>query len=91
MRLYSGEKDNRILQEAILGLGGMRLLSKLQINNIKTYHMNEGHCSFLTLDLFEKHHQNIEKVRELCHFTTHTPVEAGHDHLAISRVKKLLH
>ena len=91
LRLYSGNKDHRILQEAILGFGGMKLLSELNINSIKTYHMNEGHCSFLTLNLLQKYDNNIEKVKEKCHFTTHTPVEAGHDHFSVVRVKKLLH
>ena len=91
LRLYSGNKDHRILQEAILGFGGMKLLSKLNFTDIKTYHMNEGHCSFLTLNLFEKYNFEIKKVKEKCHFTTHTPVEAGHDHFSKDRVKKLLH
>jgi len=90
LRLYSGDKDHRILQEAILGFGGMNLLNELKQDEIKTYHMNEGHCSFLVLDLLDKNKGDIEKVRSLCHFTTHTPVPAGHDHFAYSRVKKLL-
>ncbi len=90
LRLYSGDKDHRILQEAILGFGGMNLLNELKQDEIKTYHMNEGHCSFLVLDLLDKNKGDIEKVRSLCHFTTHTPVPAGHDHFAYPRVKKLL-
>ena len=90
LRLYSGDKDHRILQEAILGFGGMNLLNELKQHEIKTYHMNEGHCSFLVLDLMDKNKGDIEKVRSLCHFTTHTPVPAGHDHFGYSRVKKLL-
>ena len=90
LRLYSGDKDHRILQEAILGFGGTKLLEGLGQNEIKTYHMNEGHCSFLALDLLQKSDGNVEKVKSLCHFTTHTPVPAGHDHFAESRAKKLL-
>ena len=89
-RLYSGNKDHRILQEAILGFGGTKLLDELGQNDIKKYHMNEGHCSFLVLNLLEKFNGDMEKVKSLCHFTTHTPVPAGHDHFAESRVKKLL-
>ena len=89
-RLYSGNKDHRILQEAILGFGGTKLLDELGQNDIKKYHMNEGHCSFLVLHLLEKFNGDMEKVKSLCHFTTHTPVPAGHDHFAESRVKKLL-
>ncbi len=91
LRLYSGDKDHRILQEAILGFGGIRLLDMLGIREIQTYHMNEGHCSFLTLALLEKYDEDEEKVRSLCHFTTHTPVPAGHDHFAVERCRKLLH
>ncbi len=90
LRLYSGDKDHRILQEAILGFGGMKLLNSLEQDNLKTYHMNEGHCSFLVLDLLDKNKGDIEKVRSKCHFTTHTPVPAGHDHFSYDRVKKLL-
>ncbi len=89
-RLYSGNKDHRILQEAILGFGGTKLLDELGQNDIKKYHMNEGHCSFLVLHLLEKFNGDMEKVKSLCHFTTHTPVPAGHDHFSESRVKKLL-
>ena len=92
LRLYSGNKDHRILQEAILGFGGIKLLEKLEINDsIQTYHINEGHCSFLTLGLLEKYNSNQDEVRKRCHFTTHTPVEAGHDHFARERCEKLLH
>ena len=84
-RLYSGNKDHRILQEAILGFGGTKLLDELGQNDIKKYHMNEGHCSFLVLHLLEKFNGDMEKVKSLCHFTTHTPVPAGHDHFAESR------
>jgi len=90
LRLYSGDKDHRILQEAILGFGGTKLLDELGYTDIKTYHMNEGHCSFLVLNLLEKFNGDVEKVKNRCHFTTHTPVPAGHDHFAESRVKKLL-
>ena len=90
LRLYSGDKDHRILQEAILGFGGMKLLDALGQESIQKYHMNEGHCSFLVLDLLEKYQGDEKKVREQCHFTTHTPVPAGHDHFSYSRVEKLL-
>ena len=90
LRLYSGDKDHRILQEAILGFGGTKLLDELGQNEIEPFHMNEGHCSFLVLDLLDKYNGDVEKVKSKCHFTTHTPVAAGHDHFAESRVKKLL-
>ncbi len=90
LRLYSGDKNHRILQEAILGFGGIRLLDALGINAIQTYHMNEGHCSFLTLELLRKFKGQEAKVRRQCVFTTHTPVPAGHDHFAMGRCRKLL-
>ena len=91
LRLYSGDKDHRILQEGILGFGGIKLLDMLDYGYMDTYHMNEGHCSFLTLALKEKFKGNESEVRKRCHFTTHTPVPAGHDHFSVSRCKKLLH
>ena len=90
LRLYSGDKDNRILQEAILGFGGIKLLDELQYNNIETYHMNEGHASFIIMELLKKFDGNSDEVRRRCHFTTHTPVPAGHDEFAIQRCERLL-
>jgi len=90
LRLYSGGKDHRILQEAILGYAGIRALRKLGYDDFTTYHMNEGHCSFLTLELLEEFKYDAEEVRKRCHFTTHTPVPAGHDHFAAERVKRLI-
>ncbi|NQV30180.1 MAG: alpha-glucan family phosphorylase [Candidatus Marinimicrobia bacterium] len=90
LRLYAGGKDHRILQEAILGFGGIRALRKLGYQDFSTYHMNEGHCSFLTLELLKEFNGNEEEVRKRCHFTTHTPIPAGHDHFAAERVKRLI-
>lgn len=90
MRLYSGDKDRRILQEAILGFGGIKLLEELKYDNIETFHMNEGHASFIIMELLRKFKGNHEDVRERCHFTTHTPVPAGHDEFAIDRCERLL-
>ena len=90
LRLYSGDNKHRILQEAILGLGGMKLLDVLGKQNISKYHMNEGHCSFLVLYLLKKYKGDVEKVRSKCHFTTHTPVSAGHDQFEFELVKEIL-
>ena len=90
LRLYSGGKDHRILQEAILGFGGIRVLRQLGYQDFSTYHMNEGHCSFLTLELLKEFNGDEAEVRKRCHFTTHTPVAAGHDHFAAERVKRLI-
>ena len=90
LRLYSGDNKHRIFQEAVLGFGGMKLLDVLGENKIVKYHMNEGHCSFLVLDLLKKFNDDVEKVRSKCHFTTHTPVPAGHDQFEFKLVKEIL-
>lgn len=76
--LYGGDKHTRICQEAVLGIGGYMVLKKLE-PGVTTYHMNEGHAVFLTLALLKDVGGNVERVREKCVFTTHTPVPAGHD------------
>jgi starch phosphorylase len=76
--LYGGNEKYRLKQEVVLGLGGVRLLDALGFR-IRKYHMNEGHSSFLSLELLRKNGMDVDKVRELCVFTTHTPIEAGHD------------
>ena len=90
LRLYAGGKDHRILQEAVLGFAGIRALRNLGYKDFSTYHMNEGHCSFLTLELLKEFNGDEEEVRKRCHFTTHTPVPAGHDHFAVDRVTRLI-
>ena len=69
---------NRIVQEMILGIGGVKLLKSQGYDNIKTYHINEGHGAFATLELYNEL-KSIEKVKQKVVFTTHTPVPAGHD------------
>ncbi len=84
----STSRWNRIVQEMILGIGGLKLLESLGYDNIDTYHLNEGHGSFATLELYNKL-GSIEKVRERTVFTTHTPVPAGHDRFKQDLVKKV--
>jgi starch phosphorylase len=84
--LYGGSRETRLVQEMMLGIGGVRLLRKLGINP-SVFHMNEGHSAFLSLELtreiIEQEHVSFgaaaQRVREQCAFTTHTPVAAGHD------------
>lgn len=76
--LYGGDKYYRLKQEIILGIGGIKLLRKLPFK-IGKYHMNEGHPSLLTLELLRENSMNAEKVRNMCIFTTHTPVGAAFD------------
>jgi glycogen phosphorylase len=87
--LYGGDERYRLKQEAILGFGGARMLDALGFH-IRKYHMNEGHSSFLSLELLRKFDMDAVKVRELCVFTTHTPVEAGHDKFNYSLVAEVL-
>lgn len=75
----STSRWHRIVQEMILGVGGVRLLKSLGYNNIKVYHINEGHGAFSTLELLREANGNIEDVKQQVAFTTHTPVPAGHD------------
>jgi starch phosphorylase len=76
--LYGGDEQYRLKQEIVLGIGGVRMLEASGFK-IRKYHMNEGHSSLLTLELLRKNDVNLDKVRDVCIFTTHTPVEAGHD------------
>ena len=87
--LYGGDERYRLKQEAILGFGGVRMLDALGFR-VRKYHMNEGHSSFLSVELLRKFNMDPEKVRELCVFTTHTPVEAGHDKFNYGLVTEVL-
>jgi starch phosphorylase len=99
--LYGGDLAYRLKQEIVLGIGGVRMLHELDFE-IKKYHMNEGHSSLLTLELLNRFKRPIEdvwdeklvwdteKVKDLCVFTTHTPIEAGHDSFPYDLVMKIL-
>jgi glycogen phosphorylase len=84
--LYGGDNENRIKQEVLLGIGGMRALRKLGIE-ADVYHCNEGHSAFIGLERISEYVANNlltfaearEVVRASTLFTTHTPVPAGHD------------
>src|SRR5262245_52718114 len=85
LRVYGGDSTTRIMQEILLGIGGVRLLRALGVQP-SVFHMNEGHAAFLTLELLREktaEGKNFEdalsQTRAECIFTTHTPVEAGHD------------
>ena len=87
--LYGGDKKYRLAQEIILGIGGVRMLKNLGYKTIDKYHMNEGHAALGTLELYNDY-KNVEKVREQCVFTTHTPVAAGHDQFELSVAKHMI-
>jgi starch phosphorylase len=87
--LYGGDEKYRLKQEIVLGIGGLRILEALKIN-VKKYHMNEGHSSLLTLELLKKNDLNVDKVKNLCVFTTHTPVAAAFDKFSYDLVSEVL-
>lgn len=84
-KLYGGDRTTRLRQEIILGIGGVRVLRALGVHPA-VFHANEGHSSFLFLELVREKvsagkslDQAQREVAEMSVFTTHTPVEAGHD------------
>ncbi|MGD9385512.1 MAG: alpha-glucan family phosphorylase [Thioalkalispiraceae bacterium] len=99
--LYADGPDYRLKQEAVLGIGGMLMLQALGFS-VRQYHLNEGHSAFLVLELLRRYAYpaedvrpgespyNIPRVRDLCSFTTHTPVEAGHDRFPYDLVWRVL-
>jgi starch phosphorylase len=100
-QLYGGDSACRFKQEIVLGIGGARILDALRFT-IRKYHMNEGHASLLTLELLNRFRRPLEdtwderaswdthRVMDQCVFTTHTPVEAGHDRFPYPLVEQTL-
>lgn len=99
--LYGGDSNYRLKQEIVLGIGGARLLQALGFS-IRHYHMNEGHSALLGLELMRRFTfaaeelrpgespYNFPRVRGMCSFTTHTPIEAGHDRFPYEMVAHVL-
>ncbi|HET8937547.1 MAG TPA: alpha-glucan family phosphorylase [Polyangiales bacterium] len=99
--LYGGNDEYRLKQEIVLGIGGARMLHALGVE-ILEYHMNEGHSALLTLELLRRYaylesdlqagepRYDIPRVREICNFTTHTPVQAGHDQFEYALVERVI-
>ena len=95
-RLYWSDLDRRVMQELLLGVGGVRALRALGYNP-SVWHMNEGHAAFLTLErareLVASGHtfeEAMEKTRGQNIFTTHTPVPAGNDEFPLWLIEKYL-
>jgi starch phosphorylase len=98
--LYGGDSRDRLCQEVILGIGGVRMLRALGYDEIRRYHMNEGHSALLTIELLRERREqegrdyispeDLEAVRRQCVFTTHTPVPAGHDKFPLELVDQVL-
>jgi starch phosphorylase len=89
-RLYGGDQNMRIQQELLLGVGGSRALRALGIN-ASVYHLNEGHCAFAILERAVwrvkndgmEPHAALRESAQATVFTTHTPVDAGHDRFPV--------
>ncbi len=94
--LYGGDRETRIVQEMLLGIGGVRLLRRLGVTP-HVFHLNEGHSAFLTLELAREVIQTerrswteaVDVVRRQCVFTTHTPVAAGNDEFDTALVTRV--
>ncbi len=96
-RLYGGDREIRLQQEIVLGIGGVRLLRALGIEP-SVWHANEGHAAFMVLERCREitdkgldFQEALNKVRATTVFTTHTPVPAGNDAFPHSLVEKCLH
>ena len=97
LRVYGGDSSTRIMQEMLLGFGGVRLLRALGIEP-SVFHMNEGHVAFLALELLRENRARgmgyqdaLAATRRQCIFTTHTPVEAGHDRFTPELMRYTMH
>lgn len=85
-QLYGGNWENRLKQEIVLGIGGIKALDILGVKN-EVYHCNEGHAAFINLARMDhyineeglSYKEALEVVRASSLYTTHTPVPAGHD------------
>jgi starch phosphorylase len=98
--LYGGDEYYRLCQEVILGYGGMNILHKIGHSDIEGYHMNEGHSALLALGLLERRLDqsfagrvkkvDLDGIRRMCIFTTHTPVPAGHDRFPKAMAEQVL-
>ncbi len=96
-QLYGGDNENRLRQELLLGIGGIRMLDAMGLHP-DLYHSNEGHSAFIGLERLRKlitnekltFQQAVEVVRSSTLFTTHTPVPAGHDTFPEDLVRRYL-
>ncbi len=96
--LYGGDREMRIKQEILLGIGGLRALRAMDINPAVT-HMNEGHSAFLGIERIREYmqlhglnrHEAIQAIWPTNIFTTHTPVPAGNERFGIDLMHKYFH
>lgn len=94
--LYGGDWENRLKQELLLGIGGIRAMRALGIK-ADVYHCNEGHAAFIGLERLSEYvaenytfGEAVELVRSSSLFTTHTPVPAGHDAFSEDLLRKYI-
>lgn len=92
--LYGGDDGYRLMQEAVLGIGGIRVLRALGCSGLRTFHLNEGHAALAPLELLRTESAgdewDFQSVRRRTVFTTHTPVAAGHDQFDGALARRLL-
>ena len=95
--LYGGDWENRLKQEILLGVGGIRALVKMGIKQ-DVYHCNEGHAAFIGIERIRNliarkklsFSEALEVIRSSSLFTTHTPVPAGHDAFPESMIRQYM-
>lgn len=98
--LYGGDAAYRLAQEVVLGIGGVRMLRALGYAHVRRFHLNEGHSALLIMELMaERLHaegrtaateDDVDAVRQMCVFTTHTPVPAAHDQFPPDLANRML-
>jgi starch phosphorylase len=98
--LYGGDAAYRLAQEAVLGIGGVRMLRALGYERVDRFHLNEGHSALLAMELLAERlrasggetasSEDVESVRRLCVFTTHTPVPAAHDQFPMDLASRVI-
>ncbi|MCP4408609.1 MAG: hypothetical protein GY807_12760 [Gammaproteobacteria bacterium] len=99
--VYGGGEEYRFKQEIVLGIGGVSVFQALGLR-VRAYHMNEGHSAFLAIELsqqYKRHRKQITSsecsfhiapIKDVCIFTTHTPIESAHDRFDYELVNQIL-
>jgi starch phosphorylase len=98
--MYGGDERYRLAQEIVLGIGGVRMLRALGLTAIQTFHLNEGHSALLIMELLAERvgaggrttvtDEDVDSVRRMCVFTTHTPVPAALDQFTPEMAERTL-
>jgi len=96
-RLYVGDRETRLKQEILIGIAGVRLLKDVLGLDPAVYHLNEGHCAFITVELLRRYalqgysfESAVKAIQNHTIFTTHTPVAAGNEAFAMDQVRSIL-